>query len=385
MFDDCIIMAGGSGTRLWPASNSRRPKQFLPLSGEEGQSFFSTALERALALTRRRDGRVIVIAGKNHAPQVSAACAPFGEEEKKRMILIPEPEAKNTAPAIACGAVFAERSLEGGTGGGRSILVLTSDHIIGPLDIFKADAELAAHFTRQGKLAVFGIPPAGPETGYGYIEAGDALPCPAGKGGGAGKARAFAVKSFREKPGRAAAENFVAAGCFYWNSGMFAFSTPFMLEEFRRSAPEVLAPFEKLGAPGGRRVENGLTLIDNWPGLGEAYREAESISIDYAVAEKCRESVVIPARFNWIDIGNWDEYAKLLKHTGSEVYSAGAEDCFVDSDIPVALAGVEGLIVSLRSGRDGSPPSLLIAKKGESQRLREIVDQIKAAGRTELL
>jgi mannose-1-phosphate guanylyltransferase/mannose-6-phosphate isomerase len=382
MFDDCIIMAGGSGTRLWPASNSRRPKQFLPLSGEAGEggkSFFSGSLERAFALTRGQGGRVIVIAGKSHVPHVIAACASFGEEERKRVVLIPEPEARNTGPAIACGTIYAERS----AGAGRNILVLTSDHIIGPLDLFKADAEAAASFAGQGKLAVFGIPPSGPETAYGYIEAGDALPYPAA-GGGEG-ARAFALRSFREKPDRATAEKFIAAGRFYWNSGMFAFSSPFMLEEFRRSAPEVLAPFEKLGPPGGNRVEAGLNLIDKWPGLGEAYREAKSISIDYAVAEKCREAVVIPARFDWTDIGNWEEYAKLLKDTGSEVYSAGARDCFVDSDIPVALAGVEGLIVSLRSGRDGSPPSLLITKKGESQRLREIVDQIKAAGRTELL
>ncbi|MDR3191713.1 MAG: mannose-1-phosphate guanylyltransferase [Treponema sp.] len=385
MFDDCIIMAGGSGTRLWPASNSRRPKQFLPLSrepGTAGKSFFSTALERAFALTRRRGGRVIVIAGKSHVPHVTASCASLGEEERKRVVLIPEPEARNTAPAIACGTIYAERS----AGESRNILVLTSDHIIGPLDLFKADAEAAGFFARQGKLAVFGIPPAAPETGYGYIEAGDALSYPApDKEQATAGARAFAVRSFREKPDRAAAENFVAAGRFYWNSGMFAFSTPFMLEEFRRNAPEVLGPFEKLGLPGGSRGEKGLALMDDWPGLGDAYREAKSISIDYAVAEKCRETVVIPARFDWIDIGNWDEYAKLLKDTGSEVYGAGAKDCFVDSDIPVALAGVEGLIVTLRSGRDGSPPSLLIAKKGESQRLREIVDQIKAAGRTELL
>ncbi|MDR0997776.1 MAG: mannose-1-phosphate guanylyltransferase [Treponema sp.] len=380
MLNDCIIMAGGSGTRLWPASNSRRPKQFLPLSGEAGKTFFSAALERALALTGKREGRVIVIAGKSHTPRVLEACAFFREDERKRVVLIPEPEARNTAPAIACGAIYAERS----AGEGRNILVLTSDHIIGPPDLFGAGAEAAAFFAGQGKLAVFGIPPTGPETGYGYIEAGEALPSPATREGGEG-AKAFAVKSFREKPDRATAENFIAAGGFYWNSGMFAFSSPFMLGEFRRSAPEVLAPFEKLGPPGGKRLESGVTLVDDWPGLGDAYREARSVSIDYAVAEKCRETVVIPARFNWIDIGNWDEYARLLGDTGSEVYSAGARDCFVDSDIPVALAGVEGLIVSLRSGHDGSPPSLLITKKGESQRLREIVDQIKAAGRTELL
>jgi mannose-1-phosphate guanylyltransferase/mannose-1-phosphate guanylyltransferase/mannose-6-phosphate isomerase len=383
MFDDCIIMAGGSGTRLWPASDSRRPKQFLPLSredGETGKTFFSTSVERALALTQGRGGRVIVIAGKSHAPHVIEACASFGEEEKKRMVLIPEPEARNTAPAIACGAIYAERS----AGEARNIIVLTSDHIIGPLELFKADAEAGGAFSRQGKLVVFGIPPSRPETGYGYIEAAEALPCPASAGETAG-ARAFAVRSFREKPDRAAAEKFVAAGRFYWNSGMFAFSTPFMLEEFRRSAPDLLAPFEKLSPPDGERAESGLSLVSRWPGLAEAYGSVKSVSIDYAVAEKCRETVVIPARFNWTDIGDWDEYARLLGDTGSEVYRAGSKDCFVDADIPVALAGVEGLIVSLRSGRDGSPPSLLITKKGESQRVREIVDQIRAAGRTDLL
>jgi mannose-1-phosphate guanylyltransferase/mannose-1-phosphate guanylyltransferase/mannose-6-phosphate isomerase len=434
MFNDCIIMAGGSGTRLWPASNSRRPKQFLPISPDNAAtttgaaihttgavySFFSAAVERALAVIED-DGRVIIIAGKSHMPHVIAACAAFSAGERKRLVLIPEPAAKNTAPAIACAVIYSAGTAAAGTN--RRMLVLTSDHIIQPLEQFRSDAAAAAFFAGQNRLAVFGIPPKNPDTGFGYIETGDAIPTAdvivaagatgavtaagAGSidgvlplsrpGASAGTERlkppeAFAVQSFREKPDRETAEQFLASGHFYWNSGMFGFSAQFMLAEFRRHAAEVIAPFEKLAAPGedAYRTEQDLRILENWQGLDGAYRETMAISFDYAIAEKCEKTAMVRAGFNWIDIGNWDEYARLLSSqgnadSGSEVYRSGAEDCFVDSDIPVALAGVEGLIVTVRSGRDGNPPSVLIVKKGETQRLREIVEQIKKAGRTELL
>jgi mannose-1-phosphate guanylyltransferase len=230
-------------------------------------------------------------------------------------------------------------------------------------------------------LAVFGIVPRRPETGYGYIEAGEVLDL--GRDG----RPAYRARSFREKPGRLQAEEYLASGRFYWNSGMFAFSSAFMLGEFRRHAPGVLAPFEELGAPGpgACRLEGGLRILDNWPGFAEAYAKTQAVSLDYAVAEKCAALALVPARFSWTDIGNWEDYAGLLKDTGAEVYSAGAEDCFVDSGIPVALCGVRDLIVSVRPGADGGVPLVLIAKRGETQRIREIVEQIKAAGRTELL
>lgn len=271
------------------------------------------------------------------------------------------------------------------------MLVLTSDHIIKPLEQFRADAGAAADAAGQKRLAVFGIPPKSPDTGFGYIEAGEALPRPVAAEPAAGPA-AFAVRSFREKPDQETAEKFLADGRFYWNSGMFAFSSQFMLDEFHRNANEVMAPFEKLTAPdeSACRMEQGLRILDKWPGLDRAYGDTKAISFDYAIAEKCENTAMVRANFNWTDIGNWDEYARLLENQGaadkgSEVYRSGVRDCFVDSDIPVALAGVEGLIVTVRSGRDGGPPSVLILKKGESQRLREIVDQIKEAGRTELL
>jgi mannose-1-phosphate guanylyltransferase/mannose-1-phosphate guanylyltransferase/mannose-6-phosphate isomerase len=353
-------------------------------------------VERALAVIGD-EGRVIIIAGQGHAPHVIASCAAFSVDERKRLVLIPEPAAKNTAPAIACGVIY---SLRAAAGAERNMLVLTSDHIIQPLEQFRADAAAASALAAQGKLTVFGIPPKNPDTGFGYIEAGDALPLPHPTAGSVAvntAGAALAVKSFREKPDQKTAENFLAAGNFYWNSGMFAFSNQFMQAEFRRHASEVIDPFEKLTAPGesAYRTERGLKILENWPGLEGAYRDTKAISFDYAIAEKCENTAMVRAGFNWIDIGNWDEYARLLGDlrplapgaagNGPELYLSGSRDCFVDSDIPVALAGVEGLIVTVRSGRDGGPPSVLILKKGESQRLREIVEKIKEAGKSELL
>jgi mannose-1-phosphate guanylyltransferase len=406
MFDDCIIMAGGSGTRLWPASNSRCPKQFLPVSAADpSRTFFSDALTRGLAVTAGPlPGRVIIIAGKGHVPHVISACAALGPEDRDRTLLIVEPEAKNTAPAIACGAWFARISAGGAaspagegaldrSAGDRSVLVLTSDHIIETLGDFLEDAALARVLARGGKLAVFGIVPTRPETGYGYIEAGEALDreAPAEESEApdrsVGETGARAALSFREKPDRARAEDYLAAGRFYWNAGMFAFSTAFILDEFRRHAPRILGPFEELGVPGpaAYHVEQGLRILDRWPGFAEAYARVPALSIDYAIAEKCAAVALIPARFSWTDVGNWDEYARVLGETGAEVYRAASANCFVDSDIPVALCGVEDLIVRVRSGKDGGVPSVLIARRGDTQGIRDIVEQIRAGGRMALL
>lgn len=388
MFNDCIIMAGGFGTRLWPASSSRKPKQFLSISGEDSESFFSTAVERALALIEGDDGRVIVISGKSHIPHIIAACSGLSAAEKKRIVLIPEPAAKNTAPAIACALMYTDWV----NGCERNMIVLTSDHIIQPLETFKTDAQAAAAFAQQDKLAVFGIRPSKPETGYGYIETAKRLSARLGEGElrRLAEPEVFSVASFREKPDRKKAEEFIASKRFYWNSGMFAFSSKFMIGEFRRLAHDVIRPFEQLRAPDKNSyiTRKGLRILNGWADLDEAYHCVKSISFDYAIAEKCSQVVMVSAGFDWIDAGNWEEYARMLGNTKSEVYIAGdakKTDCFVDSDIPVALAGVDNLIVVIRGGKDGSPPVALITKKGETQHVREIVEQIKKAGRTELL
>jgi mannose-1-phosphate guanylyltransferase/mannose-6-phosphate isomerase len=355
-------MAGGSGTRLWPASNAGRPKQFLPIDGEH--TFFDAALECALAVVNPSGGRVIIIAGKGHVCHIIVAVQKLSEKDRKRLTLIPEPEAKNTAAAIACGIMYGERTL----GVNRNVLVLTSDHIITPLEAFKADAEAVCG--KQESLVLFGILPRSADTGYGYIETAQAI---------SPQSRIFKVASFREKPDKQKAEQFIAQGNFYWNSGMFAFSSRFMMAEFNRSAPEIFAAFSALEAPGkdAYTVREGVLVLENWRGLKEAYSKAKNISFDYAIAEKCTRTIMITVSFDWLDVGSWDEYARLLGDTGSEVYYSGGDSCFVDSDIPVALCGVDDLIVVVRSGKDGAVPAVLIAKKGETQRVREIVEQIQ--------
>ena len=373
MFDFCVIMAGGSGTRLWPASSSRLPKQFLPASGTK--SFFSLAMERALSLVKN-SGKVLIITGKSQVPHVITDAAKLPAGEKKRLLVISEPAAKNTAPAIACAVVYSLFDSDGGKNGGpyRNMLVLTSDHIIKPLKVFASDAAAAAAACRE-KLVVFGIPPVRPETGYGYIETGKT------------EDSVCDVKAFHEKPDAQTAKKYASGKRFFWNSGMFAFGVQFMAGEFRRLAPDVFQPFEKLKEPksGAYSVSKGVQILDAWSGLDGAYKKAKSISFDYAIAEKCPNTAMVRTNFDWIDIGNWEEYIKICGNSGSQVFSADAQGCYVDSDIPVALAGVEDLIVVIRSGKNGQPPTALITRKGQTQKVRDIVEQIKKAGKNEII
>jgi mannose-1-phosphate guanylyltransferase/mannose-6-phosphate isomerase len=374
MFDDCVIMAGGSGARLWPASRKEYPKQFLPLPKQKEKTFFHTALDRAFALTGADGARVIVIAGREHIPRIENCCAAYPKDYLRRVILIPEPEAKNTAAAIACAALFAKLSSNTADSGGkpRSVIVLTSDHIIEPeSDFVKQAGELEPRIRRES-LAVFGIPPRSAETAYGYIET-------AGASGGV-----FNVASFHEKPDKAAAEKYLAKGNFFWNSGMFAFSSDFILNEFKKNAAGVLAPFEKMTEPNTASYSNGkyVRILENWRGLDEAYHKTEQVSFDIAIAEKCRDVIMVKADFDWYDVGSWDEYARLSVPQDKNVFNVGSSSCFVDSPIPVALCGVDNLIIVVRNGANGEPPAVLVAKKGETQRVKEIAGLINARNST---
>ena len=379
MFTNCLIMAGGSGTRLWPASSTKKPKQFLPIAKGKNETFFSMSLERTMKVTEKDSDRIIIIAGKSHLPFIIETCSKLSPTEKKNILLIPEPEAKNTAPAIACAVTYLRK-----TSNSNNVLVLTSDHIIKPIEVFTGNAETASDFAKKDNLVVFGIPPSRPETGYGYIKTGKTL-----------TENVYSVKAFLEKPERKNAEKFTASKHYFWNSGMFAFSMDFIMEEFLQHAAEVIQPFEQLREPDEKAysILQGLKVLDNWEGLEKAYQMTEKISFDNAIAEKCSRSVMVKAAFDWIDVGNWDEYSRLLSDNsdgnnfnGADVYTAGnCDGCFVDSDIPVALAGVEDLIVVIRSGIDGSIPTALIVRKGDTQRVKDVVEQIKKVGRTELL
>jgi mannose-1-phosphate guanylyltransferase len=281
--------------------------------------------------------------------------------------------ARNTAPALSCGGYYLEKTFNED----RLVLVLTSDHIINPLSDFVSDAKKAAEMAAKSYLTVFGIKPRSAETGYGYIEAASSI----GDG-------TFAVSAFKEKPDQQTAERYVAGGNFYWNSGMFAYSNRFMLEEMNNYSPLCSHPFSLLKKPDEKSYnieEHGIALLSSWEGLDKAYTDAKAISFDYALTEKCGSVSMVASTFAWFDVGSWDEYARITKDAKSDAFFFDAENNFVNSDIPVAICGVDDLIVVVRSGKDGNPPSVLITQKGKSQQVKNIVEEIKTQGRTELL
>src|SRR6056297_3459481 len=369
MVDHILILAGGSGTRLWPASNSKMPKQFLPV--QDGKSLLQLTIERALALGIK--GNVIIITLKEQLEPIIAECDKIGEGRNKIKI-IPEPAARNTAPAIAIASEYLKaqsgsgdgrRSSEDGVGAGagETVVVLTADHLITPIERFAENVRAADQLARQDKLVTFGIPPTRPETGYGYIETAGELP------------PGMKVASFREKPDQATAERFVEKGNYYWNSGMFAFKVERYLDELKSLTPEIGTIFDGIGPKGESRRSGEIEVLMEGPEVEKVYQASPKDSIDYAVMEKSSSSAMVKATFNWNDIGSWEEMADLYaektgEQTGGtntnggkdEVIPINSDGNFVYSDLPVALCGVEDLMVVVKNG------AVLIAKRGSGSR-----------------
>jgi mannose-1-phosphate guanylyltransferase/mannose-6-phosphate isomerase len=361
MFSYIIILAGGSGTRLWPASTSTHPKQFMPLAGG---SFFRRALERASLLAPERG--ILVVTGEAQTAAAMEESQAFLRDHPtvSGLHILPEPVGRNTAPAVAYALAAARAE---GAPGDSDFLLMTSDHLIEPLPVFLEDARKAETLAASGHLACFGIPPRYAATGYGYIEAAEAL--------GPGRR----ASSFREKPDRTTAEAFLASGNFFWNSGMYAFRADMIsaeMETYSRAIPEA---FRALRGQPEIRAEGGVRIVRGWEGLKDAYARTPAISLDYAVSEKSRKVALVEATFSWDDVGSWDEMARLFPQTGSEVYSVESRDCFVYSDMPVALCGVSDITVVIQNG------AALVVRKGASQLVKDAVEAIKGAGRKDLL
>jgi len=336
-----VILSGGAGTRLWPMSREDRPKQFLPLTSD------ATMFELTLARVRDRArfAPPIIVANARHADLIADQA---GAEDA---ILLLEPLARNTAPAIALAALAASPA--------DPLLVMPSDHEITDPAAFFAAIDAARPLVDRGWLATFGITPDGPETGYGYIRMGEeAAP------------GAYRVEHFVEKPDRAAAESLIAQGGHLWNGGIFLFRADAYLRALALHAPAMLdaarAAFA-LGERGERRI-----LPD-----AAAFEASPADSIDYAVMEKADRVAVIPVSMGWSDIGSWDALHALQRGEAGDAHSGNVvaldtSNCLLRSDtVRIAAIGVSDLIVV------ASGDSVLILPRGQSQDVRRIVAEIK--------
>ena len=358
MVDNILILAGGTGTRLWPASLNEYPKQFIKIMG--GKSLIKLTVERALKLGVK--GQIIIITLRNQLENVIMECSDFSE--KSRILILPEPEARNTAPAIAAASYWLKLS-------GRedeTVLVMPADHLIQKIDKFKKNIQNADKLARKGFLVTFGIPPQYPETGYGYIEAGKS------------ESPGLRVKSFREKPDLQTALNFIKSGKYYWNSGIFTFKTASYISELEKHSPEIARAFSSLKNVEDPVNSGGFDIIMEGDEAVAVYRQSPSISIDYAVMEKSSHAAMIKADFFWNDIGSWDQFETIIKNLGKkEIFEVDAENNIVFSDIPVALCEVSNLIVVIKNGK------ALICRKGSSQKVKEIRKIMEEIERDDLL
>lgn len=346
-----VLLSGGSGTRLWPLSREAYPKQFLPLAGPQ------TMLQATWARVRDLGGAApLVVANEEHRFMVAeqlreTGCTPAA--------LILEPVGRNTAPAIAVAAL---QALTGGED--ALLLVLPSDHVIRDEDGFRAAVRAALPAAEQGALVTFGIVPDAPETGYGYIKAAP------GEG-------VRAVERFVEKPDRATAERYLAAGGYYWNSGMFLFRAGRFLEELERLQPAMLAACREALAKARRDVD--FLRLDK-----EAFDACRADSIDYAVMEKTTHAAVLPVNLGWSDVGSWSALWEVAvrdaagnAHRG-DVIALDCRDTFAWGERRlIALIGLDDVVVV------DTDDALLVARKDRVQQVKEIVLRIKAGKRSE--
>ncbi len=308
-----VILCGGSGTRLWPRSRKDRPKPFLPLVGQ--RTLFQETLDRC---SGNGFADPVVVAGEAHVDLIE-------EQAGRAITLIVEPEARNTAPAIALAATYLPAD--------AIMLVCPSDHHIADREAFAAAADAAAKLAGEGWMVSLGIAADRPETGYGYIRMGERI--------GAGRR----VDRFVEKPDRETAEQFLADGGYAWNGGIFAFRAGAFLDELAAHRP-AMEEAVRAAVAGGHRDRGAFHPAK------EPFQAITGESVDYAVMEETRRAAVVPVDMGWSDIGNWQALrdARQRDADGNHVSgSAELVDCrnvMVDTDGPrVSVIGLDDVIV----------------------------------------
>jgi mannose-1-phosphate guanylyltransferase/mannose-6-phosphate isomerase len=351
-----VILCGGSGTRLWPLSRSLLPKQFLPLASER-----TLLQETVLRVAGLENGsRPVLVSHVEHRFLAGEQVRELGLTPAGHLL---EPEARNTAPAVAAAALWLI-----GQDSDATLLVLPSDHVIQQKDKFHDAVRRAAQLAARGRLVTFGIVPTAPATGYGYIRRGD----PEKK-----VPEAFDVAEFVEKPDRARASAFLADGRYFWNSGMFVFTARRYLEELRRFRPDIMASVDAA-------VEQAARDLDFLRLDAAAFGRCPAESIDYAVMERTREASVVRGDFSWSDIGSWSALWELDPKDGKgnsvrgDVYLDGAADCYVRAeDRLVAALGVRDLVIV------ETDDAVLVAHKDRAQDVKQAVEHLKSSRRDE--
>lgn len=346
-----VILSGGSGTRLWPVSRAAYPKQFCDFF--DG-SFLGNTIGRLKVF-----GDVHILTTKTMEALTQRAVKRDG---LKTSNVILEPMGKNTAPAIAllCHILNSRGQAQ------EIVGVFPSDHLIADEQAFQRAVSLANEVAAKGFVVTLGLTPHTPSTGYGYIEVTDE------KLGRAAGVHAVKVKGFREKPNLATAQTYVESGRHFWNAGMFMFRVADMIGHFEKFQPQLWAKISAIKAD-----------LSN---LEYNYAMVENISIDYAIMEKLDKQACVPCDIGWSDVGSWDEMARLSDesvtlHTKSraEVFSSSAHNNYVFSvhNKVIGLIDVTDLIVV------DTPDALLVVKKGSSQKVKDLVDDLRQAGQPE--
>lgn len=352
-----IIMAGGTGSRLWPLSRSLYPKQFLNIVGEN--TMIQDTVHR---LTNMDISNPMVICNQEHRFLVAEQLHSIG----KCGDIILEPVGRNTAPAIALAALRATEK-----GEDPLLLVLAADHVIKEIQHFETAVHGAIGLAEKGNLVTFGIVPDSPETGYGYIERGDV--CISNNIG----VDNYKVQKFVEKPDQKTAQEYLDTGKYYWNSGMFLFKASRYLEELEKFNPKML----KVCRESMESADKDLDFIR----IDEAiFGNCPSDSIDYAVMEKTDSAVVIPLDAKWSDIGSWSAILDVSEKdengnsVSGDVISHDSRNCLVlGEDRLISILGLENIVVV------DTKDAILVADKNKVQNVKHIVDELKSSNRDE--
>jgi mannose-1-phosphate guanylyltransferase/mannose-6-phosphate isomerase len=354
-----VILSGGSGTRLWPLSRAMYPKQFIRFFAESEQSFLGATLHRLSPAGGFANP--ILLCNNDHRFLVKDELERAGIEAAAIFL---EPVARNTAAAIAVGALAVMQRDPDGV-----MAVMPSDHVIADEAAFVAAVRKAARVAASGRLVLFGIKPSEAHTGYGYIRQGSAVPGSEGE--------AFAVDAFFEKPDAATAASYLAAGNYFWNSGIFVLHARSFVEELARLEPTILQAAR--GALAGARLDLGCLRLDR-----AAFEASPNISVDYAVMEKTSLAAMLPLDVGWNDVGSWSSLWEVAPRDqdgnsvqGDALIEDGSNLYIHTERSLVAAIGVKDLVIV------DTPDALLVADKARSQDVSTIVKRLKASHRRE--